>query len=57
MFSQMLFHPDHIVPFPQLIAALDKMSCHVVAKSLMKRDAFRVGVGDAGIDIEDVLLF
>ena len=53
----MLFHPDHIVPFPQLIAALDKMSCHVVAKSLMKRDAFRVGVGDAGIDIEDVLLF
>ena len=58
----MLFHPDHIVPPVEFIAALGKPSDHPVTKMGVKMDAvqrqefiFRLRIGDAGIQIQDAL--
>ena len=52
-----LFHPDHIVPCVKLIAALMKMANCFVAQMLMKSNAAGVGVGYAGVHVQDMLPF
>ena len=56
MVPKHFFHPDHIPPFSQLISALCKMTDCPVAQLLVEGNAARVGVGNAGIDIDDILL-
>lgn len=63
MLPQMLFHPHHVVPAAELIAALKKLPHHPVAHPLMKPDAvlrqvrvIPLGPGDAGVQVEDMLL-
>ena len=55
MRAQHFFHPDHIPPLAQFIAAFGEMSHGMVAVFFMKGYAARIGVGNAGIDIDDVL--
>ena len=56
MVSQHFFHPDHIPPPSKLISAFCKMSYCLVAQLFVVRYAAGVGLGNAGIDIDDILL-
>lgn len=63
MGSDVLFHPDHVVPAVKLVPALIKLSDKAVAEFLMKTDAVfcQMGIvilswiGNAGVEIQDVL--
>ena len=57
MGSQHFFHPDHIIPGTCFKAAFCKMGDCFVAQLFMKRDAAGIRVGDAGIQVQDILLF
>ena len=60
MVTDVLFHPDHMIPPPELIAALVEFSYHAVSQRFMKPDAVpgevRVGffhwAGNTGIHVE-----
>ena len=56
MVTDVLFHPDHVIPPPELIAALMEFAHHPVAQLFVERNAAGVGEGNAGIDIDDILL-
>ena len=47
---QPLFHPNHAVPLPQLVAAAGKGRGDRIAQRGMERDGAGVGRGDDGID-------
>ena len=55
MLPQHLFHPYYIPPSSQLIAALIKMGCLLIAHGLVEGDAWGIGKGDACIGIDDML--
>ena len=55
MGTQHFFHPDHIQPLAQFIAAFGKMAQGAVAVFLVEGYAARIGVGNAGIDVDDIL--
>ena len=57
MFSNIFFHPDHIPPLAQFIAAFGKMAHGAVAVFFVEGYAARIGVGNAGIDVDDILAF
>lgn len=57
MFTQHFFHPNHVPPDAQLVAAFCKMACGFVSHFLMEGDAAWIGVGDTGIDIDNLLFF
>ena len=57
MLSQHFFHPDHVPPLVQLVAAPGEMAHGFVTQLFMKGNAARVGVGDACIDIQHILFF
>ena len=52
-----LFHPDHIPPLAQFIAAFGEMAHGAVAVFFVKGNAVRIGVGNAGVDVDDILAF
>lgn len=56
MVSQHFFHPHHIPPPSKLISAFCKMPHCLVAQLFVERNAAGVGEGNAGIDIDDILL-
>lgn len=62
MGPQEFFHPDHVVPPAELIAALMKLPCRGIAQALVEAEAgqgeglvLHLGQGDAGVAVEDVL--
>ena len=62
MVTDVLFHPDHVIPPPELIAALMKLPCRGIAQALVEAEAgqgeglvLHLGQGDAGVAVEDVL--
>ena len=62
MVTDVLFHPDHVIPPPELIAALMEFAHHPVAQLFVEPDAVpcQIGVafahraGDAGVHIEEM---
>ena len=62
MGPQEFFHPDHVVPPAELIAALMKLPCRGITQALVEAEAgqgeglvLHLGQGDAGVAVEDVL--
>ena len=55
MRTQRLLHPDHIMPCILLVTGSVKMCHGFITMLFVEGDAGRIGVGDAGTDIADVL--
>ena len=54
--AERFLHPDHVLPGAELIAAPGEVRNGLIAKFAMKGLALRIGIGDAGIEVYDVLL-